>query len=237
MTSRTVVHGSGEAGDAYMRINEANPCRHLSTTMQIVEKKALPLYRMKLESLELECGSVPTFSLAAAILLVFPHVPGSLVSLRLTSLPCIAQLLLKEIARRCTNLRELQLSVVERLSTDCCWACFEELSSCVTHSPVGSDAAAGDLAVGDWPPLNPRNTLIVVPLGMLCSVPPASGESEMHLYRGIPLFSDHLEGTHRQPLAGTRGLAAHPVHFRRFVLRPPNARSRWPGGTSTCIFI
>ena len=127
--------------------------------MQIVEKKALPLYKMNLDSLELECGSVPASSLTASILLVFPHVPETLVSLRLTSLPRITQLLLREIATRCANLRVLQLSVVERLSTDCCWACFEELSCCVAHSPVGSDAsfgAAGDLAVGDCS--TPRTT-------------------------------------------------------------------------------
>ncbi|KAH9987146.1 hypothetical protein BJV74DRAFT_796597 [Russula compacta] len=118
--------------------------------MQIVEKKALPLYKMKLWSLELGCESVPAFSLAASILLVFPHFPGTLVSLSLTSLPRITQLLLKEIARRCVSLKELELSVVQRLSTDCCWACFEESSSCVEHSPIGSDAScstAGDLAV------------------------------------------------------------------------------------------
>jgi hypothetical protein len=139
----------------YMRVNVTQiRVRHLSTTMQIVEKRALPLYKMNLESLELDCGSVPALSLAASTLLVFPHVPDTLVSLGLTSLPRITQLLLEEIAMRCANLRELRLSVVERLSTDCCWACFEELSCCVTHSPVDSDASPGaagpgDLAVGD----------------------------------------------------------------------------------------
>jgi hypothetical protein len=120
--------------------------------MLIVEKKTLPLYKMNLESLELGCESVSAFSLAASILLVFRQVPDTLVALRLMSLPRITQLLLKEIAKQCTNLRELQLSVVERLSTGCCWTCFEESSTCIAHSPVGSDAcfgAAGDLAVGD----------------------------------------------------------------------------------------
>jgi hypothetical protein len=120
--------------------------------MQIVEKKALPVYKMKLGSLVLSCESVSTFSLAASILLVFPHLPTSLVSLKITSLPHITQLLLREIARRCTTLKELELSVVERLNTDCCWACFDELSTCVTHSPVGLNPqcdTAVSLAVGE----------------------------------------------------------------------------------------
>ena len=164
MISRTAVRGSGEAGGAYMRISRTKTFRHLSTTMQIVEKKTLPLYKMNLESLVLECESVSTFSLVTSILLVFPHLPERLVSLRLTSLPCITQLLLTEISRRCANLRELELSVVQRLSTDCCWACFEELSSCIEHSPVGSDAlsaTAGDLAVSDRSSLNPRDVLMM----------------------------------------------------------------------------
>jgi hypothetical protein len=121
--------------------------------MQIVEKMALPVYKMNLWSLELSCESVTTFSLAASILLVFPHLPKSLVSLKITSLPYITRPLLREIARRCTNLKELELSVVERLSTECCWGCFDELSTCVTHSPVGFEPpacnTAGNLAVGE----------------------------------------------------------------------------------------
>ena len=135
-----------------MRVSQTKSSRHLSTTMLIVEKRTLPLYNMRLESLLLECESVPEFSLSTSILLIFPHLPEMLVLLRLTSLPRITQLLLKEIAKRCVNLRELELSVVQRLRTDCCWACFEELSSCAQHS-VGSDAlsdTAGDLAVSDW---------------------------------------------------------------------------------------
>ena len=36
--------------------------------MQIVEKRALPLYKTKLELLELECGFIPALSLATRIL-------------------------------------------------------------------------------------------------------------------------------------------------------------------------
>ena len=71
---------------------------HLSTTMQIVEKRALPLYKTKLEPLKLECGSVPALSLTTRILLVFSYVPETLVSLGLTSLQRNTQLLLREIA-------------------------------------------------------------------------------------------------------------------------------------------
>ena len=138
------------------------PPRHLTTTMQLIKLRILPLYRMKLGSLVLECESVPALSLAASILLVSPHLPDTLVSLRLTSLPSITQLVLKEIAGRCLNLRELELSVVQRLSTDCCWLCFEESSSSIEHSPVGSDAwsaTAGDLAVSDCTYFNLRDVL------------------------------------------------------------------------------
>ena len=136
--------------------------------MQIIKLRILPLYKMKLGSLVLECESVPALSLATNILLAFPHLPDTLVSLRLTSLPSITQLLLKEIAGRCLNLRELELSVVQRLSTDCCWVCFEESTSSNEHSPVGSDtcsesATAGDLAVSDCPYLNIRDVLSSLP--------------------------------------------------------------------------
>lgn len=130
--------------------------------MQIIKLRILPLYRMKLMSLVLECESEPALSLAASIILVLPHFPETLVSLRLTSLPSITQLLLKEITGRCINLRELELSVVQRLSANCCWVCFEESGSSIEHSPVGSDAwsaTAGDLAVSDCPYLNLRDVL------------------------------------------------------------------------------
>jgi hypothetical protein len=146
--------------------------------------------------------------------LVFPHLPERLVSLRLTSLPCITQLLLMEISRRCANLRELELSVVQRLSTDCCWACFEELSSCIKHSPVGSDAlstTAGDLAVSD-PPQSTRRAH-AASLDVLCRVPSAPGKPETPFLRSFPVFSCRLEGTHRQPLLGKTGLPANRVHF------------------------
>jgi hypothetical protein len=164
MTFRTAVRGSGEAGGraggciyAY-HLDQNHPPRHLTTTMQIIKLRILPLYRMRLEYLVLECESVPAPSLAASILLAFPHLPETLVSLRLTCLPSITPLLLKEIAGRCANLRELELSVVQRLCTDCCWVCFEESSSSNEHSPVGSDACsatAGDLAVSGRPCPNP----------------------------------------------------------------------------------
>ncbi|KAI0290422.1 hypothetical protein B0F90DRAFT_1786025, partial [Multifurca ochricompacta] len=143
--SRLTVSKLTRAGRILDIPNCCSWIRHLSTTMQIIEKRSLPVSKMKLWSLELTCESVSVFSLAASILLVFPHLPvTTLVSLKLRSLPRITQLLLKEIARRCANLRELELSVIERLSTDCCWACFEESSSGVKHSPVDVDASSCD---------------------------------------------------------------------------------------------
>lgn len=135
-------------------MNQTSAFRHLSTTMQIVEKKALPVYKMNLVSLELACEAVSVFSLSASILLVFPQIPTTLVSLKLTSLPHITPMFLKEISRRCTSIKELELSVVGRLSIDCCWACFEKSSTCVKHSPIGFDAScntAEELAVSKVP--------------------------------------------------------------------------------------
>ena len=206
--------------------------------MQIIKLRILPLYRMKLRSLVLECESVHAPSLTASILLVIHHVPETLVSLRLTSLPSITQLLLREIAGRCVNLRELELSVVQRLNTDCCWDCFEELSSSNDHSPVGgSDACsttAGDLAVSGCSYFNLRDvfTSLLLSLDILCRVPSTSGKSETPLFRSIPVFLCRLEGAHRQPLVGERGLPTNPVHLGRFVLRPPHPCCRWPGRTS-----
>ena len=110
------------------------------------------MYKMNLASLELACEAVSAFSLAASILLVFPQLPTTLVSLKLTALPYITPMLLRQISSRCANLKELELSVVERLGIDCCWACFEESSTCVKHSPIGFDEwcdTAEELAVSD----------------------------------------------------------------------------------------
>jgi hypothetical protein len=239
MISRTVARGSGEADDTYMLIRETNMSRNLSTTIQIVEKKIFPLYKMKLVSLELKCESLPAFSLAASILLVFPYLPRTLVSLKLTSLPRITLLLLKEIARRCLSLRELELSVVQRLSTDCCWACFEDSSSWAEHSPVGSDASnntAENLAVGGCPPLGPRITLIVILIDVLCWLPSTTGRAEATLHRGLHLLSDDLEGTHQQPFPCERGLLRHGMHDGRLDLCASHTHNIRPGGTSPSTF-
>ncbi|KAI9440769.1 hypothetical protein H4582DRAFT_1812137, partial [Lactarius indigo] len=146
--------------------------RHLSTTMQIVEKRALPVYTMNLVSLELACQAVSEFSLSASILLVFPQLPTTLVSLKLTSLPHVTSMLLKGISRRCASLKELELSVVERLGIDCCWACFEESSTCIKHSPIGFDAScdtAEELATFYASCLQPLENLQRLSIGVMLS--------------------------------------------------------------------
>ncbi|KAI0294336.1 hypothetical protein B0F90DRAFT_1640494 [Multifurca ochricompacta] len=204
--SRLTVSKLTRAGRILDIPNCCSWIRHLSTTMQIIEKRSLPVSKMKLWSLELTCESVSVFSLAASILLVFPHLPvTTLVSLKLRSLPRITQLLLKEIARRCANLRELELSVIERLSTDCCWACFEESSSGVKHSPVGVDASscdtttARDLATLYGRCLQPLANLKRLSIGVFLSSP-------VVLKKHI---EDHSDALARQQ-QGATGLGCRP---------------------------
>ncbi|KAH9987517.1 hypothetical protein BJV77DRAFT_1025206, partial [Russula vinacea] len=195
--------------------NSCSWVRHLSTTMLIVEKRTLPLYNMRLESLVLDVNP---------ILLVFPHLPETLVSLRLTSLPRITQLLLMEIARRCVNLSELELSVVQRLNTDCCWACFEELSSCTQHSPVGSDAlsyTAGDLAM----------LLTAASIDVLCRVPSALVNLK-RLSLGVFLSSPVVLKEHIDNHSLTREDVSSSRALWTIRSLPPHARRRWPGGMS-----
>ncbi|KAH9039276.1 hypothetical protein EDB85DRAFT_1859688, partial [Lactarius pseudohatsudake] len=170
--SHLTLHRLTKAGKTIDIPDSSSWVRHLSTTMQIIEKKALPVYKMNLVSLELACEAVSVFSLSASILLVFPLLPTTLVSLKLTSLPHITSMLLEEISRRCTSLKELELSVVEQLGIDCCWACFEESSTCVKHSPIGFDAScdtAEELATFYARCLQPLGNLQRLSIGVFLS--------------------------------------------------------------------
>ncbi|KAI0272739.1 hypothetical protein BC834DRAFT_1000863, partial [Gloeopeniophorella convolvens] len=158
--------------------------RHLSTTMQVVEKKALPMHKMQLQSLVLSCETVSMFSLATSVLLVVPHLPDTLTSLKLGSLPHITQSLLERISGRCKDLKELEISVIEQLSADCCWTCFEDSSSYVKHSPVGGPKAvfdtAEDLATLYARCLRPLRSLQRLSIGVLLSPPEALAEHIEH---------------------------------------------------------
>ncbi|KAH9074864.1 hypothetical protein EDB83DRAFT_2653849 [Lactarius deliciosus] len=170
--SHLTLHRLTKAGKTIDIPDSSSWVRHLSTTMQIIEKKALPVYKMNLVSLELACEAVSVFSLSTSILLVFPLLPTTLVSLKLTSLPHVTSMLLKEISRRCTSLKELELSVVEQLGIDCCWACFEESSTCVKHSPIGFDAScdtAEELATFYAKYLQPLGNLQRLSIGVFLS--------------------------------------------------------------------
>ena len=79
--------------------------------------------------------------------------------------------------------------------------------------------------------------LTAASIDVLCRVPSAPGKSETPLPGSLPVFPRRLEGAHRQPLPNKRGLSAHRVHFGRFVLCPPHARRRWPGGMSQSASI
>ncbi|KAH8991671.1 hypothetical protein EDB92DRAFT_644060 [Lactarius akahatsu] len=214
--SHLTLHRLTKAGKFIDIPDSSSWVRHLSTTMQIIEKKALPVFKMNLVSLELACEAVSVFSLSASILLVFPLLPTTLVSLKLTSLPHITSMLLKEIARRCTSLKELELSVVEQLGIDCCWACFEESSTCVKHSPIGFDAScdtAEELATFYARCLQPLGSLQRLSIGVFLSssivlkehIDSHSLAREDCQLAGCP-FDDSLSAPHTPGLNGYREL-------------------------------
>ncbi|RPD64189.1 hypothetical protein L227DRAFT_495694, partial [Lentinus tigrinus ALCF2SS1-6] len=68
--------------------------------------------------------------------LVFKHVTADLSSLKLICLPRIDVSLLSLLAGRFPSLSKLELSCTDRLDEGCCWLCYEESSSCITHSPI-----------------------------------------------------------------------------------------------------
>ena len=165
---------------------------------------------MNLLSLELACDAVSVFSLSASILLVFPQLPTTLVSLKFTSLPYISPMFLKDISRQCKGLKELELSVVERLGIECCWACFEESSTCVKHSPTEINTScdtAEELAVRKRPPV--MRCIHSMPVDFLCPMPPTAGKLATSLHWYLPLLFDHPEGAYRQPFLSARGLQTH----------------------------
>ena len=59
-----------------------------------------------------------------------------LTSLTLTELWRIDGTLLSMVSRAFPGLVSLHLSCSEHLDVSCCWACFEESSSAVVHSPI-----------------------------------------------------------------------------------------------------
>lgn len=81
--------------------------------------------------------------------------PGlsSLQNLHLTSLPWITTALLKKISASFPDLKELLLSVTERLYLGCCWICLEDTAGTIVHSPVPDEyLTVEDLAVRIYSP-------------------------------------------------------------------------------------
>ena len=62
--------------------------------------------------------------------------PCELTSLELSYLPKIDVDLLNRVVKTFPRLIFLKLTCSERLINDCCWACYEESSSCTIHSPI-----------------------------------------------------------------------------------------------------
>lgn len=62
--------------------------------------------------------------------------PAELTLLELSYLPKLDVDLLHRVAKHFPHLTNLKLTCSERLINDCCWACYEESSSCTVHSPI-----------------------------------------------------------------------------------------------------
>jgi hypothetical protein len=81
-----------------------------------------------------------------------------LTSLTLTELWHIDALLLSTVSGAFPGLMSLHLSCSEHLDVSCCWACFEDSSSTVVHSPIPNYfPTVASLAVR----FSPRYSLII----------------------------------------------------------------------------
>ncbi|KAG2040117.1 hypothetical protein BDR03DRAFT_950333 [Suillus americanus] len=67
---------------------------------------------------------------------LIPRFPPQLTSLTMTKLWRIDVPLLKTVASAFPSVKILHLSCSEQLDISCCWACFEESSTAVVHSPI-----------------------------------------------------------------------------------------------------
>ncbi|KAG1864802.1 hypothetical protein F4604DRAFT_2027189 [Suillus subluteus] len=67
---------------------------------------------------------------------LIPRFPPQLTSLTMTKLWRIDVPLLKIVASTFPSIKILHLSCSEQLDVSCCWACFEESSTAVVHSPI-----------------------------------------------------------------------------------------------------
>ncbi|KAL4246252.1 hypothetical protein ABKN59_009222 [Abortiporus biennis] len=94
----------------------------------------------------------------------------SLTTLRLSYLPRIDTALLALISGNFPALKILALTCSERLLDDCCWDCYEEASSCTTHSPIPDMYCnAEDLSVAFGSALSPLRNLQSLHLGIYLS--------------------------------------------------------------------
>lgn len=68
--------------------------------------------------------------------LLLENISADLYDLNFTDLAEVDHSMMQCIASKFTSLVSLELSCAERLDDSCCWSCFEESSTCFTHSPI-----------------------------------------------------------------------------------------------------
>ncbi|KAI0030079.1 hypothetical protein K488DRAFT_55044, partial [Vararia minispora EC-137] len=98
------------------------------------------------------------------------NLPAGLETLRLARLPYITASMLRSVASHCPSLKDLELGVMERLDTTCCWTCLADSEACVAHSPVGRHGQDFDSLVTSFSQaLQPLQHLRQLSLGIFLS--------------------------------------------------------------------
>lgn len=120
----------------YSLIN-AHTCRSLSASSTFFRYKTSYLLQFTLlTTLELDFAGDGLATQNTRATLLFKNIAAELTRMKLTHLPRIDTALLSLIASRFASLNVLELSCTERLDEQCCWLCFEESSTCTSHSPI-----------------------------------------------------------------------------------------------------
>ncbi|KAL1940773.1 hypothetical protein VTO73DRAFT_7814 [Trametes versicolor] len=115
----------------------AHTCRSLSASSTFFRYKTSCLLQFTLlTTLELDFAGDGLATQNNRATLFFKNIAADLTRMKLTHLPRIDTALLSLIASRFASLKVLELSCTERLDEQCCWLCFEESSTCTTHSPI-----------------------------------------------------------------------------------------------------
>ncbi|KAI0309396.1 hypothetical protein OF83DRAFT_1158649 [Amylostereum chailletii] len=112
--------------------------RHLVCPIEVVSRGMFPIHSFRnLTGLEISCFADVTKTIHQKVPQLFPYLPQTLTTLRVTKLPHIGTEMLNAIGDRVTGLVVLELSVVDRLKVECCLLCLEASQRDIMHSPVG----------------------------------------------------------------------------------------------------